>query len=112
MRAANGRRLMTDPLAPNVQRLVRISNEFGAVEVDLDRETANGPRVRIHSVRDETEVWLDAQSLALVAHVDQDVLSLLADIARDEAAREEFARWLQSRRAKLVVPDHVPTGER
>ena len=102
---------MTDPTPPTVQRLTRISNEFGAVEVDLDRETANGPRVRIHSVRDETSVWLDAHSLALVAHIDQDVLSLLADIARDGAAREEFADWLQSRRTKLVVPDHFATGD-
>jgi hypothetical protein len=89
------------------RRLALVSNEFAAVEIDLDEGDANGPRVRIHSVRDDEEVWLDPHSLSLVAHVDADVLGLLADIARDGRAREELSQWLQSRREKLVVPDEL-----
>ena len=87
--------------------LARISNEFAAVELDLDEVEANGARVRIRAVRDDVEVYLDAHSLALVAHVDHDVLALLADIARDGRARVEFAEWLAARRAQLVVPDEL-----
>lgn len=96
--------------AGEYRRLAQLSNEFGTVELDLDERDANGPRVRIHSVRDDREVWLDPHSLSLIAYVNSDVLGLLADIARDGRARDEFADWLQSRREKLVVPNDIHEG--
>lgn len=92
------------------RRLARLSNEFAAVEIDLDERDANGPRVRIYSVRDDEEVWLDPHSLSLLAHVDADILGLLADIARDERARDELGEWLQARREKLLLPPNADLG--
>jgi hypothetical protein len=87
--------------------IAKLSNEYATVWVDLDREDANGPRLLVRSLRDHGEVYLDPVALSLLCELDQQLLSLLADIARDEGAREEFHAWMASRGERLVLPEDL-----
>ena len=77
--------------------VAKLSNEYATSWLDVDRTDANGPRLRIRSLRDHGEVLLDPHALALLCNIDHQVLGLLADIARDPAARGEFADWIADR---------------
>ena len=89
--------------------IAKLSNEFATVWLELDEEDANGPRLRIRDMRDEQEIYLDPVAIALLCQLDRNVLALLADIARDGPARDEFARWLESRHEPLVLPEGLTT---
>ncbi|HEX4107342.1 MAG TPA: hypothetical protein VHX88_04365 [Solirubrobacteraceae bacterium] len=78
--------------------IAKLSNEYATVWVDLDRDDGNGPRLRVRSLRDHGEIYLDPVALSLLCEVDQELLSLLADIARDKGARTEFHAWMETRR--------------
>lgn len=83
---------------PDADRvLAKLSNEYATVWLELDRE-ANGPRLVVHSIRDHEHVELDPMSLALLCQLDEEVLGLLADMARDPGARKEFHAWMQAER--------------
>lgn len=80
--------------APDESRVIaKLSNEYATVWLELDRE-ANGPRLVVHSMRDHERVELDPMSLSLLCHLDDVMLSLLADVARDSGARREFHAWM------------------
>jgi hypothetical protein len=96
--------------AEHLQRLALISNEYATIALDLDMREANGPRVKVSSLRDHAEIFLDPLALSLICHADQNVLGLLADIARDGGARKEFAQWLQERHERLYVPEDLAEG--
>jgi len=83
--------------------LARLSNEYATIALELDTTEANGPRLIIRSLRDHGRIALDPLALSLLCHADQAILDLLADIARDPAARFEFADWMQSR-APFTAP--------
>ena len=68
---------------------LRLGNEYATVEVRLDH-SANGPRLRVTSVRDETFILLDPVALVLLCHADHSVFALLADEARDHGALAEL----------------------
>jgi hypothetical protein len=93
--------------AEHFERLTLISNEYATIALDLDTRDANGPRVKVSSLRDHAEIFLDPLALSLICHADQNVLGLLADIARDSGARKEFAEWLQERHERLYVPEDL-----
>lgn len=78
---------------PEDRVLAKLSNEYATVWLELDRE-ANGPRLVVHSMRDHERIELDPMSLSLLCHLDDVLLSLLADIARDSGARREFHAWM------------------
>jgi hypothetical protein len=80
---------------------LRLGNEYATVEVSLD-ESANGPRLRIVSVRDELEMFLDPVALALLCHADDTVFALLADEARDHGALADL-------RAHRITTDRLTT---
>ncbi len=83
---------------PDSDRVIaKLSNEYATVWLELDRE-ANGPRLVVHSIRDHEHVELDPMSLALLCQLDEEVLGLLADMARDAGARTEFHAWMQAER--------------
>ena len=95
-----------NPFADREDRTVaRLANEYATVWLELDEGGGNGPRLRVMSVRDEREVALDPVALSLLCELDQNLLGLLADIARDPAAREQFADWFATRHDALVVPE-------
>ena len=73
--------------------------------LELDDESGNSPRLRVMSVREEKEIALDPVALSLLCELDRNVLGLLADIARDPAARQQFADWFATRHDPLVVPE-------
>jgi len=77
---------------PEDRVLAKLSNEYATIWLELDHG-ANGPRLVVHSMRDHEHVELDPMALSLLCHLDADVLSLLADIARDPGARQEFRSW-------------------
>jgi hypothetical protein len=85
--------------------LTRITSEYATVELRLDDEQANGPRVLVRSLRDHQEIHLDPLALALLCHVDQNMLDLLADVARDSGARTEFADWMKTRHSRVQAAD-------
>jgi len=87
--AANG--VVTPPSEDRV--LAKLSNEYATIWLELDR-AANGPRLVVHSMRDHEHVELDPMALSLLCHIDNEVLALLADIARDSGARAEFHAWM------------------
>jgi hypothetical protein len=68
---------------------LRLGNEYATVEIRLDH-SANGPRLRVTSVRDQTYILLDPVALALLCHADHSVFALLADEARDPGALAEL----------------------
>lgn len=86
---------MSVPQDENV--IAKLSNEFATVWLELDEGEANGCRLRIRSLRDHEDITLDPVALSLLCQLDQDLLSLLADIARDSHSREEFQRWFHAR---------------
>lgn len=87
----------TDP----TRLLTRIASEYATVELRLDEEQANGPRVVVRSLRDHLEIALDPLALALLCHLDQAMLDLLADVSRDDGARREFADWMTTRHSRV-----------
>lgn len=85
--------------------IAKLSNEFATIWLTLDDAPSNGPRLRVDSLRDHGTVVLDPVALSLLCSLDENVLGLLADIARDDAARGQFAEWFASRHEQLQVPD-------
>jgi hypothetical protein len=79
--------------------LATLGNEYATIWLSVDRE-GNDPRLRVASMRDHTERLFDATALSLLCHADEVVMGVIADIARDGAARQELAAWAQSRRAR------------
>jgi hypothetical protein len=88
-----------------LQRLALISSEYATIALDLDTRDANGPRLKVTSLRGHGEIYLDPLALALICHADHNVLGLLADISKDHRARGEFAEWLAQRHERLYVPE-------
>lgn len=85
--------------------IAKLSNEYATIWIELDRGGAAGPRLRVRSMRENDEVYLDPTALDLICHVDDQVLGMLADIARDEDARKQFHAWVASVRGELYVPE-------
>jgi hypothetical protein len=71
----------------------RVANEYATVAVSID-ERGNGARLRVRSLRDGHEVFLDAAALSLLCQMDNHLLRFLADAAVDSDARNEFREWL------------------
>lgn len=84
--------------------IAKLSNEYATVWVDRD-DDASSPRLRVRSMRDAGEIHLDPVALFLVTQLDHHVLSLLADMARDDAARAEFRQWMETRGRRLTVAE-------
>lgn len=95
--------------------IAKLSNEYATIWLEVDRGQAAGPRLRVRSMRENDEVYLDPIALDLICHVDDQVLGMLADIARDGDARKQFHAWIESVRGQLYVPegfgDAADTGE-
>lgn len=85
--------------------IAKLSNEFATIWIEEDRSQAAGPRLRVRSMRENDEVFLDPTALDLICHIDDQVLGLLADIARDSDARAQFHAWVASVRGQLYVPE-------
>ena len=85
--------------------IAKLSNEYATIWIELDRTQGAGPRLRIRSLREHDEVYLDPIALDLICHVDDQVMGMLADIARDEDARKQFHDWIESTKGKLYVPE-------
>lgn len=79
--------------------VAKLANEYATIWLQVDR-TGNGPRLVVHSLRDHEQVELDPMALGLMCHLDTEVLALLADISRDEGAREEFHIWMGAQRER------------
>jgi hypothetical protein len=79
--------------------LATLGNEYASIWLSVDRE-GNDPRLRVMSMRDRNERLFDATALSLLCHADDVVMGVIADIARDKAARQELATWAESRRAR------------
>lgn len=90
--------------------IAKLSNEYATIWLEIDRKDANGPRLKISSMRDHDDVYLDPTALALICHIDEPVLALLADISRDGAARKQFHDWLRGVHGQLVVPEDLASG--
>lgn len=73
--------------------MISVANEYASVAVDLDLR-GNSPRLRVRSLRDGHEVYLDAAALSLLCQMDTLLLRFLADAAADSVARHEFREWL------------------
>lgn len=84
---------------PEDRVIAKLSNEYATIWLELDR-TGNSPRIVVHSLRDHEQVELDPMSLALLCHLDTEMLGLLADIAKDGGARREFHAWREALRAE------------
>ena len=87
---------------PNVPRervLATLSNEYATIWLELDR-SANGARLIVHSLRDHGQIELDPMALSLLCSADDEVLALLADIARDSGGRREFHAWMAEQRER------------
>lgn len=93
--------------------IAKLSNEFATIWLEVDRTQGAGPRLRIRSMREHDEVYLDPIALDLICHVDDQVMGMLADIARDEDARKQFHAWVESVKGKLYVPEEfsAPPGD-
>jgi hypothetical protein len=85
--------------------IAKLANEYATIWLQVDR-TANSPRLVIHSLRDHGQVQLDPMALALLCHADDEVLALLADIAKDAGARGEFHAWMQATRERQAHLTH------
>jgi hypothetical protein len=79
--------------------LATLGNEYASIWLSVDRD-GNDPRLRVMSMRDRNERLFDATALSLLCHADDVVMGVIADIARDGAARQELAAWAESRRAR------------
>jgi hypothetical protein len=79
--------------------LATLGNEYASIWLSVDRD-GNDPRLRVMSMRDRNERLFDATALSLLCHADDVVMGVIADIARDKAARQELAAWAESRRAR------------
>ena len=79
--------------------LATLGNEYASIWLSVDRD-GNDPRLRVMSMRDRNERLFDATALSLLCHADDVVMGVIADIARDKAARQELATWAESRRAR------------
>lgn len=90
--------------------IAKLSNEFATIWLELDNTEAAGPRLRVRSMREHDEVYLDPIALDLICHIDDQVLGLLADIARDSEARDQFHAWVESVRGQLYVPREFGDG--
>lgn len=90
--------------------IAKLANEYATIWLEVDRTEANGPRLKILSLRDHDEVYLDPTALSLLCQVDEVVLGLLADIARDSGARRQFHDWVRSVHGRLVVPEDLTAG--
>lgn len=69
---------------------IRLANEYASICLKLD-SSGKGPRVRITTNRDSGEIFLDPVAFDLLCHADATIFDLLADVARDNKALEDFA---------------------
>lgn len=67
-----------------------LANEYAAVRLTLD-ESGNGVRLRITSNKDSRDIFLDPVKLDLLRHANPTFFDLLADVAHDDKAIEDFA---------------------
>ena len=97
------------PGIPAERILATLSNEYATIWLELDR-SANGPRLVVHSLRDHGQIELDPMALSLLCSADDEVLALLADIARDGGGRREFHAWMAQQRARRALLDRGLAG--
>ena len=90
------------PNVPPERVLATISNEYATIWLELDR-SANGPRLIVHSLRDHGQIELDPMALSLLCSADEEVMALLADIARDSGGRREFHEWMAEQRERQAT---------